>query len=247
MAHYAVRSAPYSNRPWSMDGQDADEGVAREHGSYSYQKSIDSLERSRRIKKRQEEWKKVLNSGKSKEDPQAVAAPLRQVSLSELPLRDRRHLLIDDRRASSSDIKENRHNTKTAETLSLRDLRDRRRRGELVQAAKLAVNVEEAETKNLRELREQRRLQRQRESEAKKRAVSHRLSKLEREMSSPAPKTAKPEAFPPSTPDARKRRQKPKMSTPPKSIETDWLDSLLIKIFSASCCAGREVLPDPVQ
>jgi hypothetical protein len=144
-------------------------------------------------------------------------------------------------------------------------LRDRRRRGETLQAAKLAVNVEEAETKNLRELREQERLRRQREIEAKKRTeTSHRLSKLEREMSSPSPKTAEFDTFWPTTPapaaqkrrqtiltlpatTSQKRRHKPETNEPQESIETDWLDSLLIKIFSVSCCAGREVLLDPVQ
>lgn len=260
MTYYAVRSAPYSNRPWSIDdGKEADEGVAREHGSCSHKKTIDSLERSRRIKKRQEEWKTLLNSGKSKEDPQAeaAAAPLREISLSQLPMKDQRHSLVYGRHASSSNAKENCHLTKTAETLSLRNLRDRRRRGELVRAAKLAVNVEEEETKNLRELREQERLRRRREIDAKKQVeTSHRLSELEREMSSPSPTTTESESLSPpakvarnrrQTPTARKRRQKPMTRRQHKSIETDWLDSLLIKIFSVSCCADQEVEVDPIQ
>jgi hypothetical protein len=240
MAYYAVRSAPYNNRPWSGNGQDTDKGIAVEHGSYSNRKSLDSLEKSRRIKKRQQEWKQVLNSGKEKEEEQQTAASLRQASLSQPSLRDRKHLLVNDRRVSCSDIKNSRH-AKTAETLSLRDSRNRHRRGELVRAAKSAINVQETETKNLQELREQKRLQRQRELEARKKAEnSHRLSKLEQEMSSSVlPKTTVEPPKPPplavrKRQPALKRRLKPKRAKE-RLPETDWFDSLLIKLFSVSC------------
>lgn len=246
MAYYAVRSAPYNNRPWSGYGKDADEGIAEESQGYSNRKSLDSLERSRRIKKRQEEWKQVLNSAKE-EEPKAVS--LRQASLNQPPLRDRKHLLVNRHRVSCSDIKDRRP-AKTAETLSLRDLRDRRRRGELVQAAKSAINVQESETINLQELREQKRLQRQRDLEARRKAEnSRRLSTLEQEMSPPVPtkKTLEPRKPPPLA--VRKRQPAPRRlqklrETKERSTEMDWFDKLLIKVFAISCCAGREVVPE---
>jgi hypothetical protein len=246
MAYYAVRSAPYNNRPWSGNVKDADEGIAQEGGSFSNRKSLDALEKSRRIKKRQEEWKQVLNSGN--EEPKVLS--LRQSSLSQPSLRDRKHLLVNHHRVSCSDVKDRRP-AKTAETLSLRDVRARSRRGELVQAAKSAVNVQGSETKNLQELREQKRLQRQRDLEAKKKAEdSHRLSTLEQEMSSPVlpKKTLDPPKTPPLAVGKRqpapRRLQKPREANE-RSTQIDWFDKLLIKAFSISCCVGPEVVPDP--
>lgn len=259
-----------SPRSSMLTGEDAN-GFPEGWGGNTDGKIQYSQERNKKIRKRKEEWKKVLNEGKASKHSQR---PLDRTSI-DMAQRSSKFLMCDDDDDDTDfKVRSRKHLTTISnndgpeekDTKSSRDLKARRLRGEVVHAAKRSVKEVDNEdaVEALRKVREAKQLEEERKLKALEReaiAKRARLNKarvLELEMAAPPEAVVTVGKFveadmasvlselPSVAPRRRKKKGKKKVSME-RPEESPWWDKILVEILSASCCSGREIGLEPPQ
>jgi hypothetical protein len=253
-----------------LTGEDVN-GFPEGWGGNTVDKIQYSQERNKKIRKRKEEWKKVLNEGKASKNSQRS---LDRTSMN-MAQRSSKFLMCDDddddndfkvRSRKHLPIISDNDDPMEKDTKSSRDLKARRLRGEVVHAAKRSVKEVDDEdgVEALRKAREAKKLAEERKVKevereaAAKRARLNKARALELEMAAPPVAVVTVGKFedddmasllpePPSVDPRRRKRKAKKTISIERPEESPWWDKILVEILAASCCSGREIGLEPPQ